>query len=99
MVTKAATSTLGGSRDRGATGSRGSADPPLFRVRGPHAAFDHQFLSTIPTSTQFSLPSVAFGCRSPSSSEIQLCNTQYQQIVCQKARHCAVLCCTECWFV
>ena len=51
MVTKAATSTLGGSRDRGATGSRGSADPPLFRVRGPHAAFDHQFLSTIPTST------------------------------------------------
>ena len=40
-------------RGRGATGSSGSVDPPppLFRVRGPHAAFDPHFLSAIPTLT------------------------------------------------
>ena len=27
-------------RGRGATGSRGSIDPPLFQVRGPHMALD-----------------------------------------------------------
>jgi len=37
---------------QGAPGSRGSVDPhSLFRVRGPHAAFEPPLLSAIPTST------------------------------------------------
>jgi len=30
-------------RGRGATGSRGSVDPPLFQVRGPHMGVDPHF--------------------------------------------------------
>ena len=31
-------------RGRGATGSRGSVDPPLFEVRGPHMDVDPPLL-------------------------------------------------------
>jgi len=34
-------------RGRGATGSRGSIDPPLFQVRGPHMARDPHFFCRV----------------------------------------------------
>ena len=39
-------------RGRGATGSRGSIDPPLFQVRGPHMALDPSLFDVF-TCAQF----------------------------------------------